>query len=371
MSLFIVSSDWRFKDRFKQHFSYEFLHEFSMVSKLVAALLQAKNEKEIWILADQKLGSSSQLLLLQELERNSVQEKVLLFLDKGNLPFALPELSFPVEFIQKATLNYSQFFLRFSQGDSVGEESTYSAESLIGSSKKMQDARQTLALYAKQECAIHLYGETGTGKEIAAGIIHKIKHPHRKTMVSVNCSLLHGPIGDSMFYGHAKGAFTDGKYELPGLVQEANQSTLFLDEVENLTLSSQANMLRLLESGRYRQLGDTKVRSSQFRLVTASNVKLQDLIEENRMRKDFYYRISDTTICLPPLRDHLEDIPLLCQHFINKHFPGKQIPEQDLMLLQLYAWPGNVRQLFSTLKRSCIRSGKEELVHIQPEDIVC
>lgn len=369
MSLFIVSSDWRFKDRFKQHFSYEFLHEFSMVKKLVAAVMQARSEKETWIIADQKLGTSSQILLLHELEENSIKIKVFLFLDKGNLPFTLPELSFPVEFIQKAMLNYTQFFLQFSECDSVGEESAYSAESLIGSSKKMQDVRQTLALYAKQECSIHLYGETGTGKEIAAGIIHKIKHPHRKNMVSVNCSLLHGPIGDSIFYGHAKGAFTDGKYELPGLVQEANQSTLFLDEVENLTLNSQANMLRLLESGRYRQLGDTKVKSSQFRLVTASNVKLQDLIDENRMRKDFYYRISDTTICLPPLRDHLEDIPQLCQHFIKQHFPGKLLGEQDLMLLKLYAWPGNVRQLFSTLKRSCIRSTGEERVHIQPEDI--
>ncbi|MDY0290511.1 MAG: sigma 54-interacting transcriptional regulator [Sphaerochaeta sp.] len=369
MSLFVVSSDWRFKDRFKHHFSYEFLHEFSMTTKLLNAVLQAKPDKELWVLADQKLGTSTQLRLLEELEKTSKPIKVILFLDRGNLPFALPELSFPVEFVQKESLDYTKFFLRFSEGVSVGETTTYSTESLIGNSKKMQEVRHALALYAKGECSIHLYGETGTGKEIAAQIIHKIRTPFRN-MVSVNCSLLHGPIGDSMFYGHAKGAFTDGKYELPGLVHEANLSTLFLDEVENLTLSSQANMLRLLENGCYRQLGDTKVRVSKFNLVSASNMKLMHLVEQNHIRKDFYYRITDTTICLPPLRDHLEDIPLLCQHFIKQHFPGKRIAEQDLMLLKLYAWPGNVRQLFSALKRSCIRSGEEAQVRILPEDIV-
>ncbi|NBK21064.1 MAG: sigma-54-dependent Fis family transcriptional regulator [Spirochaetia bacterium] len=368
MSLFVVSSDWRFKERFKQHFSHAFMHEFTMVPKLVASVVQADEEEDIWVLADERLGTSSPLYLLQELEQAGRKIQVILFLDRGNPPFSLPELSFPVEFIHKESLNYTQFFLRFSEGQSVREESFYSTESLIGNSKTMQEVRSQLALYGKGECSVHLYGETGTGKEIAAGILHKIKNPFRN-MVSVNCSLLHGPIGDSMFYGHTKGAFTDGKSDLPGLVHDANQSTLFLDEVENLTLDSQANMLRLLENGCYRQLGDTKEKVSKFRLVTASNQNLKHLIEDRRIRKDFYYRISDTTICLPPLRDHLEDVPLLCQHFIKGNFPGKRISEQDMMLLKLYSWPGNVRQLFSTLKRSCIRSGQEPLLHILPEDI--
>ena len=368
MSLFVVSSDWRFKERFKQHFSYAFLHEFSMVQKLVASVVQADSEEELWVLADERLGSSSQLQLLQELQRAGRKVQVILFLDRGNLPFSLPELSFPIEFIHKETVNYTQFFLRFSEDQCVCEESLYCTESLIGNSNTMQDVRSALSLYGKGECSIHLYGETGTGKEIAAGIIHKIKNPFRN-MISVNCSLLQGPIGDSMFYGHTKGAYTDGKCDLPGLVHDANQSTLFLDEVENLTLDSQANMLRLLENGYYRQLGDTKIKVSKFRLVTASNQNLKHLVEEKRFRNDFYYRISDATICLPPLRDHLEDIPLLCQYFIKEHFPGKKMSEQDMMILKLYPWPGNVRQLFSTLKRSCIRSDQKALIHILPEDI--
>jgi len=368
MSIFVVSSDWRFKDRFKQHYSYAFLHEFTMVQKLVTSVVQADTEEELWILADERLGASSQLQLLLELQKIEKKVQGILFLDRGNLPFALPELSFPVEFIQKETLKYTQFFLRFNEEQCVCEGSLFSTESLIGKSNTMQDVRSALALYGKSECSIHLYGETGTGKEIAAGIIHKIKNPFHN-MISVNCSLLHGSIGDSMFYGHTKGAFTDGKSDLPGLVHDANQSTLFLDEVENLTMDSQANMLRLLENGCYRQLGDTKTKVSKFKLVTASNQNLKHLIDDKHFRKDFYYRISDATICLPPLRDHLEDIPLLCQHFIKEHFPGKKMSEQNLMLLKLYPWPGNVRQLFSTLKRSCIRSEQEAQLHILPEDI--
>jgi len=366
--MFVVSSDWRFKDRFKQQYSFAFLHEFTMVQKLVTSVVQADKEEELWILADERLGSSSQLQLLQELQKTERKVQVILFLDRGNQPFTLPQLSFPVEFIHKETIKYTQFFLRFTEEQYVCEESLYNTESLIGNSNTMQDVRSALALYGKSECSIHLYGETGTGKEIAAGIIHKIKNPFRN-MISINCSLLQGSIGESMFYGHTKGAFTDGKSDLPGLVHEANQSTLFLDEVENLTMDSQANMLRLLENGCYRQLGDTKIKLSKFRLVTASNQNLKHLIEDKHFRKDFYYRISDTTICLPPLRDHLEDIPLLCQHFIKEHFPEKRMSEQDMMILKLYPWPGNVRQLFSTLKRSCIRSEKKALLHILPEDI--
>ncbi len=368
MSLFVVSSDWRFKERFKKHFSHEFLHEFSMIQKLVTSVVQADTQEDIWVLADEKLGTGSQQQLLEELQHTERKIQVILFLDRGHIPFTLQKLPFPVEFIHKETLDYSQFILRFNDKQTILDHSLYTTESLIGNSKTMQKVRSSLALYAKGECSIHLYGETGTGKEIAAGIIHKIKNPYRN-MISVNCSLLHGPLGDSMFYGHTKGAFTDGKSDLPGLVHDANQSTLFLDEVENLSLDSQANMLRLLENGRYRQLGDTKVKVSKFRLITASNQNLRKLIEDKRVRKDFYYRITDATICLPPLRDHLEDIPLLCQHFINEHFPGKQISEQDITLLRLCPWPGNVRQLFSTLKRSCIRSEEEELLHILPEDI--
>ncbi len=172
-----------------------------------------------------------------------------------------------------------------------------------------------------------------------------------------------------MFFGHVKGAFTDGKTDLPGLVHEANQSTLFLDELENLSPSFQAYMLRLLENGQYRRLGDTQLHTSRFRLITASNEDLATLVQGNRIRKDFFYRINEVNITLPPLRNHLEDIPQLCEHFLLRCKCNKQLDENGLKLLTSYHWPGNVRQLFSTIRRCLINSEEEPVVLVTHDDI--
>lgn len=369
MSLFVVSTDWRFKERFKLHFTLDHLHEYSSTAKMLSALDKKTESQEYWIFADERLGSHTQKQLLAELTQTGKNLKVFLFLEEGNTPFTVDTYPFPLEFSYKDKLSFEKLFQSCSAFlDKQGLAPPIPC-GLVGSSAKMQQLRQEIALFAKEACSIHLFGETGTGKEIAAFTAHSIRHPYR-LMVTVNCSLLQGPIGESMFYGHTKGAFTDGKQELPGLVHDAHQSTLFLDEVENLGLDAQAHMLRLLESGRYRQLGDTKVKTSKFRLITASNVDLKELVREKLIRKDFYYRITDTTIILPPLREHLEDIPELCSHFIQKNFPGKVLLKRDSMLLKLHPWPGNVRQLFSVLKRCCIRSGEQVELSLIPEDFI-
>lgn len=370
MPLFIVSSDWRFKDRFKRHFSYDFIHEFCMVQKLFDRLSQSEEWEDVQIIADEKLGTSNQKDLVSQLERLKIQVPLILIMDKGSSEPVLPEVSFPIEILHKEHINYEELFKKLNQNtDSIKEkEAPYCMNTLIGESKCMEEVRETLKRYASQDCSIHLFGETGTGKELGAYIIHNLSCPHRK-IVPVNCSLLDSQVGNSTFFGHAKGAFTDGKQEVLGLVHEADQSTLFLDEVENLSLESQANMLRLLETRQYRQYGDTELKTSKFRLVTASNKDLLKLMENKTMRNDFYYRITDTTIRFPPLREHKEDIPLLCEYFLSTYASDKRWDKQDLKILELYAWPGNVRQLFSTLKRCCIKSGTEDLVHIYPEAI--
>ena len=370
MSLFLVSSDWRFKDRFKRHFSYDFVYEFSMVQKLLGRLSQTKDWENIQIVADEKLGNSNQIELVNQLEQLQIKVPLLLFLDKGNTAPLLPKVSFPIEILHKETVNYEELFkeLNTSKNYLKEEEARYCIDTLLGESKCMVDVREKLKRYANQDCSIHLYGETGTGKEIGAHIIHSLSFPHRK-IVPVNCSLLDSQVGNSTFFGHTKGAFTDGKQEVLGLLNDADQSTLFLDEVENLSLESQANMLRVLETGQYRQYGDTQLKTSHFRLITASNKDLLRLVETKVIRKDFYYRITDTMVRLPPLREHKEDIPLLSEHFLSHYAPGKKLDMQDLKMLELYSWPGNVRELFSTLKRCCIKSETKDLVHIWPEAI--
>ena len=365
MSLFIISSDWRFKEKFRTYFNSAYLREFSLSSKVLPALAQTTDQPQLLII-DNKLGNESQEVFLSSLAQAGCTIPILLFVDSK--PLVPPSLS--VHILYKATVNYALLCSQLGElnDENVAEKKSYVPCNLIGESKQMVQLRAQLKTYAQQECTIHLYGETGTGKEIAANFLHNLCFPHR-SIVPVNCSLLSSSLGDALFFGHCKGAYTDGKQELNGLIQEADKSTLFLDEIENLSLQFQTYLLRLLESGKYRRYGDTHVFTSRFRLVSASNEPLDKLVSENRMRKDFYYRITDVQLTLPPLREHPEDIPLLCSYFFSRNAPEKQLSEQQLSLLCECPWPGNVRQLFSFLKRCTIRSGKELQILFNTEDL--
>lgn len=362
MALFVVSSDWRFKQRFKEHFTPAYLKEFTMVEKLLAAL---QSQPPDLLVIDEKLGTTRQLL--QALSKQHYENPVLLCQEAdtatGVQEFELPKLTC----VERRKVDPE--LLKGIDVSLLKPPPTHKPDLLIGESTCMQQVRQQLSCYALQDCSVHLYGETGTGKEIAATYLHQAKYPYR-SMVSVNCSLLNGPLGNAMFFGHARGAFTDGKEELSGLVSEADRSTLFLDEVENLSPEFQSHLLRLLETGNYRRYGDTKVHTSHFRLISASNVPLTTLCQGHNLRKDFMYRITDVQIHLPALREHTEDIRLLCSHYFGLNASGKQLDERCLGLLMGYTWPGNVRQLFSTLKRAIIRSGEEAAVCVTEQDLL-
>ncbi len=368
MSLFIISSDWRFKEHFKHHFNHRFLHEFTIAKKLLDTLTSTQEAPQL-IIIDERISNGTQQSLLEQLAYQKCTIPLLLF---SSNPHWNPNQEFKtlkVYILPRKKVNYSSLLEQLDNQLQVKEQDNpYVYCPLIGKSKVMQRVRRKLQHFAKERCSVHLYGETGTGKELAATYLHNLSFPH-KNIIPVNCSLLSTSLGNSMFFGHTKGAYTDGKSELAGIVQEAHQSTLFLDEVENLSLDSQAYMLRLLENGQYRRWGDTQLHTSHFRLVTASNEELSTLVEENRIRKDFYYRINEVSISLPPLREHLEDIPLLCEHYLSLCKEEKPLAEESMTILQSYHWPGNVRQLFSTIRRCLITSREELVVRITPDDI--
>jgi DNA-binding NtrC family response regulator len=372
MSCIIISTDWRFKEKFKNRFSKSYLVEFSVASKFMQCIERGLFEKHDYILIDEKLGNTTQEALLGNLVKTHNAAKVFLFIDKGHKAPTFPSTDFPLQVLYKEKLDYPRFFDSLEPSPEVSKQNSvlnnqYFKDCLIGNSECMQEVREKLALYSTSSCSIHLTGETGTGKEIAANSIHHSIYPARK-IVSINSSLLGSPIGESIFYGHSKGAYTDGRNEVAGLLEEANGSSLFLDEIENLPMVTQANMLRLLETGQYRRWGEPQLRYSSFKLITASNKNLQELIEKDRIRKDFFYRITDTTIRLPPLREHKEDIADLVSFYMQKNLPDKVIKQEDMILLGLYNWPGNVRQLFSLLKRCGVRSGKKQLLEMNSND---
>lgn len=176
--------------------------------------------------------------------------------------------------------------------------------------------------------------------------------------VAENCSLLEGPLAETTLFGHEKGAYTGADKDRDGLVSRANGGILFLDEVETLPLSTQAKMLRLLESGEYSPLGSSETKRSSFRLLTASNESLEAMEQENRVRKDFRFRLSGYPIFMPPLREHPEDIPELIACFQHRMHDARPFTDESLRLLLQFDWPGNVRQLFSVINRGRIRCGR-------------
>lgn len=230
------------------------------------------------------------------------------------------------------------------------DESLYSSL-LIGKSESIKKVKKTISMLSYNNSPVYIFGETGTGKELVAKTLHQNSNYREREMVSLNSSLLNSSLLDAQLFGHSKGAYTGAFENRAGLIERANNSSLFLDEIENLSLDVQSRFLRLFESGEYRKLGETMVQKSSFRLITASNIPIEQLIKEKKFRKDFYYRISLFSIKLPPLREHLEDIPLLVDYYYKKIGEKRSPSDKLLKKLEGLSYMGNVRELNSILER--------------------
>lgn len=214
--------------------------------------------------------------------------------------------------------------------------------SLAGSSDIMEKTRRQIRKAIDSSIPVHIVGETGTGKTLAAKLIHSLSS-NDKQIVMESCGCLATSIADSELFGHARGAFSGAVENREGLLSSADSSTLFLDEIQDLQLEIQTKLLRVLDSGEFRRLGSDKVMKTSFRLITASNKTLTELLEEKRLRKDFYYRISGIEIRMPSLEEHREDIPELLQTFSKQK--GKDLGLSDYSVF-MHPFPGNVRELF-------------------------
>ncbi|MEO1270796.1 MAG: sigma 54-interacting transcriptional regulator, partial [Myxococcota bacterium] len=202
---------------------------------------------------------------------------------------------------------------------------------------------------------------SGTGKELLARALHSNSNRADKPWIPINCGAIPENLLESELFGHTKGAFTDATADKPGLFQRADGGTLFLDEVAELPLNLQVKLLRVLQEGEVRRVGDTLATPVDVRIVAASARNIETLVKEGTFRKDLFYRLNVLTIHLPPLRERREDLPLLIQHFIQRHNTklGTQIrdAEPDAMkLLMDYPWPGNIRELSNTIEVALVLS---------------
>ncbi len=237
--------------------------------------------------------------------------------------------------------------------------SKYRFENIIGSSPAMQTIYRLIAQCAPTNSTVLLTGESGTGKELIARAIHYNSLRKDKPFVPVDCNSLSENLLESELFGHVKGAFTGAVSNKKGMFEVADSGTLFLDEIGNFSMSIQAKLLRVLQEREYRAVGDTKVQTANFRLVTATNKDLKAMVAAGTFRDDLYYRINIFPVHMPALRERRDDIPALAYHFLRvvSEELGKKvsdISEGALSVLTHYSWPGNVRELENTLHRAAI-----------------
>ena len=256
------------------------------------------------------------------------------------------------------------------QEESVRPAASGAIEGIVGRSPAIREVESLVARVAKRDVAVCILGESGTGKELVARAIHRQSSRRQKTFTPVNCAALPENLVESELFGHVRGAFTGADRDRAGLIETTDGGTLFLDEIGELPLVTQAKLLRFLQEGEFRRVGDTANRSADVRIVSATNRKLDSAVEEGRFRDDLYYRIRGVEVVLPPLRERGADIPLLATHFLAKereeHRAGPALLSADVeAIFAAYPWPGNVRELQNTIRGSHAMAGEAKEIDVE------
>lgn len=236
---------------------------------------------------------------------------------------------------------------------------------LVGEAPAFLEAIGQLPAIAKSEDTVLISGETGTGKELVARAIHYLSDRADFPFVPVNCGALPDTLLEDELFGHERGAFTDARNQREGLISQAEQGTLFLDEVDTLTTKAEITLLRVLQDKSFRALGGSGEQQANVRVLAATNAPLEQLVEEGKFRKDLYYRLCVFVIHLPPLRERKEDILVLASHFLKKHTPADRGPfhltPEACATLVSWSWPGNVRELENAIIRGIHLSQTEAI----------
>jgi DNA-binding NtrC family response regulator len=244
---------------------------------------------------------------------------------------------------------------------------------MIGRDEKMLIVFEWIRTAAKSDISVLILGPTGSGKEVVARMIHELSRRSVAKFQAVNCAALPDTLFESEIFGYEKGAFTGAHDRKPGRLELANEGTLFLDEIGDMSLIAQAKLLRVLEERRFERLGGHKSISVDFRLISATNRPLEQFVRDGRFREDLYYRVNAFAIRLPSLKERQVDIPVLAQRFLARYCAAQGLPldskgfsKEALELLCTYQWPGNIRELESTVSRAALSAPGRS---IRPSDI--
>lgn len=335
------------------------------------------------IITDVRMGEKDGMDVLRSFKKTSPETAVIMITAFGSIdtaieairegafdyiskPFKLEEIKITVRraLEQRRLLRENQYYRQ-----ELLEK--YQFKNVIGRTPQMFQVYKTIARVADTKSTILLYGERGTGKELVARSIHYNSQRSDRPFVTVDCASLVETLMESELFGHVRGAFTGALHAKRGLFEEADGGTLFLDEVGNLSLSTQAKLLRFLQEYEIKRVGGTENIKVDVRVIAATNQFLEPLIKSGNFREDLFDRLNVVPISLPPLREKKEDIPLLIIHFLQKSSEENRkqisyISPEALDILTQYSWPGNVRELRHTIERAVVLSTQPIIL---PEDL--
>lgn len=241
------------------------------------------------------------------------------------------------------------------------------SHTFIGSSPTLKKALDTIAIAAKTDVPVLITGESGTGKELAAKALHNWSNRSAHEFIAINCAAMPAELLESELFGHKKGAFTHAIADKKGLFEMADKGTLFLDEIGDMPIALQAKLLRVLQEGEIRPIGENRTKKVNVRIIAATNKPIKTMVEREEFRQDLFFRLNVIEVRMPALREMPEDIPILAQHFLQQFLkeigrPTKVFSKQALLQLAAWHWPGNVRELQNVVKRAAILSSGDTIL---------
>jgi len=332
------------------------------------------------VVTDYKMAGMDGLEILRQVKQNYPLTEVLIITAYGTIELAVEAMKLgAVDFITKP-FSHEEFKLKIERileritekqelarlsdenvylRDELAEQFNYGE--IIGKSKPMQEVYRTLEKVAPTDSSVLIYGESGTGKELIARAIHKVSPRREKPFIRVNCGALVETLLESELFGHEKGAFSGAVKRKKGRFELANQGSIFLDEIGDISPNMQLKLLRVLQEKEFERVGSEETIQVDVRIMAATNKNLSELVQQGTFREDLYYRLHIIPIYLPPLRERRDDIQLLVHHFIKKltaklNKPPKKITDQAMEKLLSYHWHGNVRELENVIERAVVLS---------------
>src|SRR5215813_11544189 len=337
------------------------------------------------IFTDLILPDGSGMSLIERIRGEAPETQIILMTGHGSIDLAIDVIKrgayYYIEkpFLPERVITLTEQALDFVSGRQTSLRSRRPAEQrtygMIGASPKIIAIYDTIGATADSDASVLLEGESGTGKELIANAFHASSNRAGQPFVHINCAAIPSELIESELFGYKRGAFTGADRDKRGLIEAASGGTLLLDEITEMPLHLQAKLLRVLQERKLRRLGDEREIEVNFRLVSATNRDTSQAMKEGLLREDLYFRISTIKVEVPPLRERLDDLPLLAGHFLKvyalrykKKITG--ISKSALDQLTRYAWPGNIRELESVIESSVLFCGREQIEpHNLPESL--